>query len=122
MSNFLDWFLNNLPISIIFIIVFLVLVIALLILFRLSCKSSKVFVALFTKLPDFINEAEQMGFTAGDNKLQYVLQQSLAYLIVLTGKSAKKIVSQYSSLVSSTIESILSTPQKKGVSICSDEK
>lgn len=114
MEKFIDWFVNNLPISIILVICVLSLVLIILILSKLCFKNSKALLSLLSQLPTFINDAEIKGFTSGEGKLTYVLQCSLSYLMALTGKSAEAVSKKYLDLVKSYIENILSTPQKKG--------
>ena len=66
------------------------------------------------RLPDFINEAEsKFGSGNGQAKFLYVYNALINYLIDSTGLKEKIIKDEYSLVITSMIEAVLSTPQKK---------
>ena len=74
------------------------------------------FEKLLSRLPDIISKAEELS-NIGKVKKSYVLGVSYAYLADLTGKSVEEISGVYCDRISSAIEEILKTPQKKEVKI-----
>lgn len=69
--------------------------------------------ALVEKLPLIINDAESKGFASGEAKLNYVLDISKAYIASQLGISISK-AAKYTDLITEQVETILTTPQKKG--------
>lgn len=86
-----------------------------------ACKKTggsiaKVLLSLITKLPAFINDAEEKGFISGKSKLSYVLQLSICHVATLLNISTEEASRTYGNTIETYIENILSTPQKKEVS------
>ena len=78
------------------------------------------FEKLLEKLPELIKRAEILS-KDGKVKRNYVLSVSYSYLADLTGKPVEEISGIYCDRILTAIESILETPEKKGVSK-NDEK
>lgn len=72
------------------------------------------FCKLILKLPEIIKKAETVS-PVGHEKKSFVLGVSYAFLADLTGKSIQEISYLYKDRISSEIEAILETPQKKEV-------
>lgn len=75
--------------------------------------NSTVLLSLMENLPVFISEAEDSGAN-GTQKFTLVFSRSVVYLASLLGISEQKVVCKYATLISTAIENILSTPEKKG--------
>lgn len=80
---------------------------------RGSKMQTSVLLALVTKLPEFILEAEKTG-ASGTVKYTKVFGLAVDYLASLTGLSTSKVCAKYSKFIDGEIENILSTPEKKG--------
>jgi len=84
------------------------------------CKKSKVvsvdtiFEQLLVRLPTMIRTAEKTGLS-GIEKKNIVLLNSISWLSDMTGLSNLQVKEQYGSRIDSSIEEILSTPEKKEV-------
>lgn len=95
------------------------LFIALLNMIILLCKKSKivqtdsVYGQLLSILPTMIRKAEQPDLTGGE-KRHLVINLAIDWLCRMTGLDVGSCREKYYSKVSDDIESILSTPQKKG--------
>jgi len=74
---------------------------------------SNILFSLLLKLPEFINLAEK-EFKDGRLKYTKVFSLCIDYLTSLTGFNESKVCAKYSKLIDNAIESILSTPEKKG--------
>lgn len=72
------------------------------------------FMKLILKLPEIIDKAETVS-TVGHEKKSFALGVAYAFLSDLTGKSIEEVSYIYKDRISTAIESILSTPQKKEV-------
>lgn len=72
------------------------------------------FMKLVLKLPEIISKAEKVS-SVGHEKKSFVLGVAYAFLSDLTGKSIEDISFIYKDRISTAIESILETPQKKEV-------
>lgn len=71
---------------------------------------------LFCNLPVWIDQVEELiGPGKGDKKLQEVLKKALYFVCNETGIAMAELPASFSSYIIEQIESILSTPQKKGV-------
>lgn len=70
-------------------------------------------VDILTNLPGYINEAERTGLD-GNKKLVYVFTKSVNTLMSLTGLESGTVIDKYGTIINDAIESILSTPTKKG--------
>lgn len=79
------------------------------------------FEKLLSRLPDIISKAEILS-KDGKVKKSYVLSVSYAYLADLTGKPVEEISGIYCDRISSAIEEILKTPQKKEVKTDEERK
>ena len=69
---------------------------------------------LMSVLPGYINQAESFA-SDGKDKFNFVLGQSVNYLVEATGKDQAYVINKYYVIIESLIEAILSTPQKKEV-------
>lgn len=82
--------------------------------FRTKKSRSFVFQSVVAQLPDYIIDAEST-FTKGQDKIQFVLTKAIDFLESETGCSRSKLLRVYGDLIVKAIETILSTPQKKGI-------
>lgn len=70
---------------------------------------------LLTQLPCIISDAEKsFGAGNGTEKLKYVFKQCVLYLVNVTGDPAEKVIQVYGTTITTAIENILATPNKKG--------
>lgn len=97
------------------VIIFLVLLLVDVIISLISGNKGKsnILFSLILKLPEFINLAEK-EFKDGMLKYTKVFSLCIEYLTLLTGLNESKVCARYSKLIDNAIESILSTPEKKG--------
>lgn len=110
----MDAFLNYLKSNWDFLVILLVAIANIIIgLFRKKVKVSDVFSGLLMELPSYINVAEGQALS-GEAKYTAVLSMCIRYLMSVTGLSSEECTEKYSVLIDTAIESILSTPQKKG--------
>lgn len=72
-----------------------------------------IFELLLEELPKFIILAEKLKL--GSQKKEFVLGVAYSFLSKYSGKDISVVAEEYGDRVCSAIESILSTPQKKGV-------
>lgn len=89
------------------------LVVFLVLLLKKKVKVVDVFSMVLTKLPVFINRAEEL-YSNGDDKLKYVLSCAVSLLAAENGSNVTDILEKYGDLLINAIEEILSTPHKKG--------
>lgn len=82
--------------------------------FRTKKNRSLVLQSVVGNLPDYILDAE-FTFTKGEDKIQFVLSKAIDFLEAETGCSRSKLLRVYGDLIVKAIETILSTPQKKGI-------
>lgn len=73
-----------------------------------------IFEKLLEKLPIFIQYAESMAKDGADKK-GLALGAAYSFISQYSGLSHDEVVKMYSDRISNAIESILATPQKKGV-------
>lgn len=87
-----------------------------LILVSITKGRKDVFKQLLEVLPDYIYEAEK-AFAQGNGKekLTYVVQKSLDFLVSLTNWNKSRVVRVYTNAIIAAVENILKTPEKKGV-------
>lgn len=82
-----------------------------------------IFEKLISKLPSIISMAErEVGEKNGERKLHLVLGVAYNYLCELTNLSVEDVAKKYGKRIEDAIESILETPQKKGIKKNDDEK
>lgn len=72
------------------------------------------FEKVIEKLPLLVSRAEEL-YTDGSQKKSFVLSVSYAFLADLLGLEVDEVVAKYSGRIDTAIETILATPQKKGV-------
>ena len=110
MDNFIN-FLKEYYYLIFLILAFLVLVLELIILL-IRKKDPSVLSGINSVLPEFITEAEKKyGAGNGDHKLNFVFRLTYDYLLRVFNI---KDPSAYTNYIRKVVESILSTPTKKG--------
>lgn len=81
-------------------------------IFKKKVKINDVFESVLMVLPELISLAENK-FTVGSEKYSYVFNKCCEMLMKLTHKTSEQVLDEYTSLIDSSIESILATPQKK---------
>lgn len=84
----------------------------LILIFKKKVKANDIVGSLLSVMPTFINDAESLGLS-GNDKLQKVIMNSLEYLQKLTGDDLPTLANTYGLIIQNSVESILSTPQKK---------
>lgn len=85
----------------------------LILLIKKKVKIVDYLTGLLSILPSYINEAENTG-KSGSEKYALVFSKCINYLVEVTGKTSEKVIWQYSKAIDTSIENILSTPEKKG--------
>lgn len=68
--------------------------------------------AMSSRIPEFINQAEALIVGASEKKV-FVIKRCINYLADALGLSTEKIEKLYLTDISEAIEDVLSTPQKK---------
>ena len=81
-------------------------------LFKKKVRIDDIFKQVLMLIPDFINIAESK-FSNGAEKYSYVFNRCVEMLCNLTHKSGQEIIDEYTNMIDSAIENVLSTPQKK---------
>lgn len=90
----------------------LTIVVLLVTLFKKKVKVFDYFQSVLMVLPEYISLAEK-EFKDGSEKYSYVFGKCVSLLVSLTHSSSQKVLDQYTTMIDSAIENILSTPQKK---------
>lgn len=71
---------------------------------------------LLEVLPDYIYQAEEAYAQGnGQEKLTFVVQKSLDFLVSYTNWTKSRVVRVYTQAIINAVENILKTPTKKGV-------
>lgn len=82
-------------------------------IFKKKVKINDVFQSVLMVLPEYISLAEK-EFKDGSEKYSFVFGKCVQLLMNLTHLSSSKVLDQYTAMIDSAIENILTTPQKKG--------
>lgn len=107
--SFIDWIIDNYQWVISIFVGFVSLVV---VIIKRRVKVVDFMTSYLEALPGFINEAESF-LKSGNDKFSFVLAKSVEFISSITGIDERKIVIDYSNVIKDSIESILSTPQKK---------
>lgn len=81
-------------------------------IFKKKVNINSVFEEVLGMLPYFIVEAESK-FTSGQDKFGYVFNRCIDLIQCLTHQDKSKILDEYTAIINTAIENILTTPQKK---------